>query len=96
MGYGPSNSSKIGLWAYQARPSFWAGIEGPGCCLGHIIPLGLASGMVRLFSSLHQLPPNPCVWNAWARAVILLVSVAISTCLFGAGSVKALSPSCVL
>ena len=96
MGYGPSNLSRIGLWAYRAGPSFWAGIGGPGCCFGHIIPLGLASGMVSLFFSLHQLPPSPCVRNAWARAVILLISVAISTCLFGAGSVMALSPSCVL
>ena len=77
-------------------PSFWAGTEGPGYCLGYTIPLGLASGLVSLFSSPHQLPPSPYVRNAWARAVTLLVSVAISTCLFGAGSVKALSPSCVL
>ena len=37
----------------------------------------------------HQLPPNPCVRIAWARAVILLVSVAISTCLLGVGLIKA-------
>ena len=96
MGYGPSNLSKIGLRAQGAGPSFWAGIEGPGCCLRPASSLGLVSGMVSLFFSPHQLPPSPCVRNAWARAVILLTSVAISTCLFGVESVKALSPSCVL
>ena len=40
--------------------------------------------------------PSPCVRNAWARAVTLLVSVAISMCLVGVGLVKACSPSYVL
>ena len=40
--------------------------------------------------------PQPLCTVAWARAVILLVSVVVSTCLFGAGLVKALSPSYVL
>ena len=40
--------------------------------------------------------PQPLCTLAWARAVILLVSVAVSTCLFGAGLVMALSPSYVL
>ena len=40
--------------------------------------------------------PQPLCMLAWARAVILLVSVAVSMCLFGAGLVKALSPSYVL
>ena len=38
-------------------PSFWVGTEGPRYCLGYTIPLGLASGLVSLFSSPHQLPP---------------------------------------
>ena len=58
--------------------------------------VGLASGPASPFFKPHQLPPSPYVRNAWARAVILLVSVAVSTCLFGAGLVKALSPSYVL
>ena len=33
--------------------------------------------------------PSPCVRNAWARAVTLLISVAVSTCLLGVGLIKA-------
>ena len=58
--------------------------------------VGLASGPVSPFFKPHQFPPSPCVRNAWAMAVILLVSVVVSMCLFGAGLVKALSPSYVL
>ena len=58
--------------------------------------LDLASGPASPFFKPYQLPPHPCVRNACARAVTLLVSVATSTCLFGAGLVRALSPSYVL
>ena len=30
----------------------------------------------------YQLPPSPCVRTAWTRAVIVLASFTISTCLF--------------
>ena len=48
------------------------------------------------FSKPYQLPPSPCVRCTWARAVTLLASGAISTCLFGAGLVRAWSPPLVL
>ena len=63
-------------------------MEGPGCCIGHTIPLGLASGIVSPFLYPHQLPPSPCVRIAWAMAVILLAMVAISTCLLGNGQLR--------
>ena len=68
----------------------------PGCFIGCASSLGLASGSTSPFFKPHQLPPSPCVRYAWARAVTLLVSDAISTCLFRAGLVRALSPSYVL
>ena len=67
----------------------WADMEGPGCCMEPTIPLGLASGILGPFLYPHQLPPSPCVRIAWARAVILPATVAISTCLLGNGLVKA-------
>ena len=39
----------------------------------------------------HQLPPSPCVRTAWARAVIVPPSIAISTCLFGLTLIAAIS-----
>ena len=51
--------------------------------------LGLMSGPARLFLKPYQLPPSPWVRCTWARVVSLLVSDAISTCLFGSGLVKA-------
>ena len=36
----------------------------------------------------HKFPPSPCVRIAWARAVILPVTVAISTCLLGNRLIK--------
>ena len=33
----------------------WADMEGPGCCMEPIIPLGLASGILGLFLYPHQL-----------------------------------------
>ena len=50
---------------------------------------GLVSGLASPFFKPYQLPPSPCVRRAWARAVTFLVSDAISTCLLGAGLVKA-------
>ena len=71
----------------------WAFILGwrqrPGCFNGCTPSLGLASGSASPFFKPYQLPPNPYVRCAWARAVPFLVSDAISTCLLGAGLVKA-------
>ena len=39
----------------------------------------------------YQLPPSPCVRTAWARAVIVPASIAISTCLFGLTLVAVIS-----
>ena len=52
------------------------------------IPLVLANRILGLFSYPYQLPPSPCVRAAWARAVILPMSLAISTCSFGNGLIK--------
>ena len=49
---------------------------------------GLASGILGLFLYPYQLPPSPCVRTAWARAVIIPATVAISTCLLGCGLIK--------
>ena len=49
---------------------------------------GLASGILGPFLSPYQLPPSPCVRTAWARAVIIPATVAISTCPLGYGLIK--------
>ena len=41
-----------------------------------------------LFIYPYQLPPSPCVQIAWARAVIISATVAISTCLLGYGLIE--------
>ena len=66
------------------------------CFIRRTSSLGFASGPASPFFKPYQLPPNPCVWCAWARAVTFRVSDAISTCLLGAGLVKAWSPSYIL
>ena len=53
-GMGPSSLSKIMLWALRAGPLFWADMEGPGCCIEPIVPLGLASGILGPFLYPHQ------------------------------------------
>ena len=58
--------------------------------------LGLVSWPARLFFKPYQLPPNPWLRRAWARAVSFLESGATSTWPFGAGLVRSLSPSTVL
>ena len=94
------------MWAFQIihdRPlgrADWAFVldwsQGSGYFIGRASTLGLASGPANSFFKPYQLPPSPCVRCAWARAITLLVLDAISTCLFGAGLVRALSPSYVL
>ena len=39
----------------------------------------------------YQLPPSPCVRTAWTRAVIVLASFTISTCLFGLSLITVIS-----
>ena len=65
-----------------------------GCCgwtwawRGAHCAFGLADGIFGLFLYPYQLPPSPCVQTAWARAVIISATVAISTCLLGYGLIK--------
>ena len=68
--------------------------QGLGCFTGRGSHWGLASGPASPFFIPYQFPPSPCVRYAWA--VTFLVSGAISTCLLGAGLVRALSPLYVL
>ena len=94
------------MWAFSIthnRPlgrADWAFILGwrqrSECFNGHISSSGLASGPTSPFFKPYQFPPSPCVRYTWARAVTFLVSGVISTCLLGAGLVRAWSPSCVL
>ena len=94
------------MWAFSNthnRPlgrADWAFILGwrqrPECFNGCASSLGLESGPASPLFKPYQLPPSPCVRCAWARAVTFLVSDAISTCLLGAGLVRAWSPSYVL
>ena len=74
-------------------PSSCVGPNEPGLCLGccegtwvwhgaHSF-FGLVSRILGPFLYPHQLPPSPCVRTAWARAVIIPATVAISTCLLG-------------
>ena len=71
-------------------------VRGPRCFTGRASSFGLVSGPASPFFKPHQLPPSPYVWYAWARALTLLISDVIATCLLGAGLVRALSPSYVL
>ena len=94
------------IWAFSIihnRPlgrANWAFILGgrqrPECFNGCASSLGLVSGLASPFFKPYQLPPSPCVRCEWARAVTFLVPDAISTCLIGAGLVRAWSPSYVL
>ena len=61
----------------------WAPVLGRCQELGRFIEpayfLGLASGPAHLFFKPNQLPPNPWLRRAWARAVSFLESGATST-----------------
>ena len=65
-----------------------------GCCgwtwawRGVHCAFELVDGIFGLFLYPYQLPPSPCVQTAWARAVIISTTVAISTCLLGYGLIK--------
>ena len=88
-------------WPGTGLPIFPNPCFGPdelGLCLGCFggtrawcgahCAFGLVSGILGLFLYPYQLPPSPCVRIAWARAVIIPVTVAISTRLFGYGLIK--------
>ena len=62
-------------WAKEASSSFGPGLV---CSVGPIF-------------KPYQLPPSPCVRIAWARAVIVPVSFAISTCRFRSALIAAIS-----
>ena len=55
---------------------FWAGTRGQAALLGLPLFWGPMDG--RLFSNPISCPPSPCVRTAWARAVIVPASIAIS------------------
>ena len=63
--------------------------KGLNALMGMPLLWGLASGPSSSFFKPYQLPPSPCAQRALARAVTFLVLDAISTCLLGAGLVKA-------
>ena len=63
--------------------------KGLNALMGVPLLWGLASGPSSPFFKPYQLPPSPCARRARARAVTFLVSDTISTCLLGAGLVKA-------
>ena len=99
-GYSPSviYLQDLGLLSYSRhRPlerANWASPflvrhSGSGCSIG---PASLLwpSGWASIFKP-HQLPPSPCVRTAWARAIIVSVSIAISTCRFGLALIAAIS-----
>ena len=44
----------------------------------------------------YQLPPSPCVRTAWARAIIIPASIAISTCPFGLALIAAISRALIM
>ena len=71
-------------WANGAFPSFGPGLV---CSVG---PILWSDVWVPIFKP-YQLPPSPCVRIAWARAVIVPVSFAISTCRFGLALIAAIS-----
>ena len=50
---------------------------------------GLGEWDIGPISLPPSVAPSPCVRIAWARAVILPATIAISTCLLGNGLIKA-------
>ena len=63
-------------------------MEGHGHGAEPIALLGWRVGYLAYFSIPISCPPIPCVRTAWARAVIIPATVAISTCLLGCGLIK--------
>ena len=75
---------------------FWASARDLGVSLGLPLMWAWQVGLRAYFSNPISYPPSPCVRYTWARAVTFLILGAISTCLLGAGLVRAWSPSYVL
>ena len=74
--------------------SFLGRHSGLGCFIRPTSPLW-PDGWAPIFKP-HQLPPSPCVRIAWARAVIVPVSFAISTCRFGLALIAAISRGLIM
>ena len=70
-------------WAFA-----WAAVDGRGPGVEPIALLGWRMGYLAYLFIPISFPPSPCVRIAWARAVIISATVAISTCLLGYGLIK--------
>ena len=62
--------------------------SGLGLHSEHAPPLGFSEWACEPIFQTLSVAPSPCVRCAWARAVMFLVSDAISTCPLGARLVK--------
>ena len=80
----------------MGKPFLWGLASGLACFVGLGSFLGLVSGPVSLIFQTLSIAPSPCVRCMWARVLTFLTSGAISTCLIGAGLVRAWLPSLVL
>ena len=74
-------------WAFILHPGLAS--KGPERFNGHASPLGFSKWACQPIFQTLSVAPSPCVRRAWVRAVTFLVSDPISTCLLGAGLVKA-------
>ena len=68
--------------------SAWAAVDGRGHGAEPLALLDWRMGYLAHFFIPISCPPSPCVRTAWARAVIISATVAISTCLLGCGLIK--------
>ena len=75
--------------------SFWAGARGLGVSLGLPLIWAWRVGLRTYFSNPISYPPA-LVYGVRARAVTFLVPGVTSMCQIRAGSVRALSPSCLV
>ena len=83
-------------FSYLPNPCF--GSDELGLCLGCCEwtwawreahrAIGLVDGYLAYLFIPISCPRSPCVWIAWARAVIIFAMVAISTCLLGYGLIN--------
>ena len=95
-------SQDLGLPSYSRyRPLgelglffFWAGTQGQAVLLG--LPFFCGPSYGRLILNPHQLPPSPCVQTMWVRAIIIPVSIDISTCRFRLALIAALNRALIM
>ena len=90
------------IWTFQFIQDYPLGLAGRAFVLGWYRGAWVLHWVHRSFGFgewngepiflTPSVVPSPCVQIAWARAVILLVSTATSTCPPGVGLVKACSP----